>query len=153
MQLARECILSLCASLCFGVVFHVRGYKLAFAGAGGLLGWLVFRLTAQVFPASEIPRYFFATVSITIFAEVCARVLRTPVSVFLAVALIPLVPGGGIYRTMQYCIRGTTSQALHACISTVGIAGALAMGIVIVSSAARLVLRGRENESGGGKGK
>lgn len=144
MRLAYECLMSLCASLCFGVMFHLRGRKLMFAGIGGLLGWLVFRLAGNVFPASEIPRYFFATVAITIFAEACARLLRTPVSVFLAVALIPLVPGGGIYRTMLYCIRGSTGEAVRACVSTVGIAGALAMGIVIVSSVVRLMLRRQE---------
>lgn len=140
-QIVYECMMSLFASLCFGIIFHVRGIKLLFAGLGGSLGWLVYLLCAVPFPASTIPRYFCATVGITIFAEWCARAFRAPVSVFLAVALIPLVPGNGIYQTMLQCIRGNTSAALHECVNTVGIAGALSMGIVIVSSTVHLFLR------------
>ena len=130
--------MSFCASLCFGIIFQVRGRKLLFAGLGGALGWLIYLLAAVPFADSDIPRYFFATIGITAFAEWCARVLRSPVSVFLAVALIPLVPGNGIYQTMLFCIQGQSAQALRACIHTVGIASALAMGIVVVSSAVSL---------------
>lgn len=138
MKIAYECLMSLLASLCFGVMFHLRGRKLFFAALGGLIGWFIYTLSASYFSTSIIPRYFIATVCITIFAEWCARFFRAPVSVFLAVSLIPLVPGGGIYRTMIYCIRGNTSDALQTCIETVGIAGALAMGIIMVSSIVRL---------------
>ncbi len=133
-NLVYQCVMSFFASVCFGIIFQVRGRKLFVAGLGGSLGWLVYLLGACPFPASAIPRYFFATLAITIFAEWAARALRTPVSVFLAVSLIPLVPGNGIYQTMLFCIRGQTSQAVRECINTVGIAGALAMGVVVVSS-------------------
>lgn len=133
-EIAYQCVMSFFASICFGIIFQVRGRKLLFAGLGGLLGWLIYLLGAFPFPSSAIPRFFFATVGITIFSEWCARAMRAPVSVFLVVALIPLVPGSGIYQTMIYCIRGQTSQAVRACVNTVGIAGALAMGIVMVSS-------------------
>ena len=138
MEIIYKCIMSLLASVCFGVIFQVRGIKLLFAGLGGLLGWLFYSLSASPFPASTIPRFFVATVSITAFSEWCARAFRAPVSVFLAIALIPLVPGNGIYQTMRYCIRGETELALRACVNTIGIAGALAMGIVVVSSVIRL---------------
>ena len=138
MSIAYECLMSFLASLCFGIIFQVRGIKLFTAGFGGLIGWLIYLVSAPLFSSSSIPRFFFATVGITIFSELCARVLRAPVSVFLAVALIPLVPGGGIYQTMLYCIHGNTGLALRECVSTIGIAGALAMGVVIVSSVVRL---------------
>ncbi len=133
-ELLYPCAMSLLASLCFGVIFQISGKKLLFAGFNGMIGWLVYLLCATPFPESVIPRYFCATLAITLFAEWCARWLRAPVSVFLAIGLIPLVPGSGIYQTMLYCIRGQTAQALRECVGTVGIAGALAMGVVVVSS-------------------
>lgn len=80
MEIIYKCIMSLLASVCFGVIFQVRGIKLLFAGLGGLLGWLFYSLSAIPFPASTIPRFFVATVSITAFSEWCARAFRAPVS-------------------------------------------------------------------------
>ena len=140
-QIFFEGVMSFFASLCFGIIFQVRGIKLIFSGLGGALGWLVYLLCAIPFPGSTIPRFFFATVVVTLFAEWCARALRAPVTVFLAVALIPLVPGGGIYQTMLYCVQGNSAAAVTECIRTIGIAGAMSMGVVIVSSVAHMLPR------------
>ena len=73
-----------------------------------------------------------------------ARVVKAPVTVFLLIALFPLVPGGGIYYTMEYGLLGETQQFLESLLSTLGTAGALAVGILLVSSAMRLGVRLRE---------
>lgn len=140
-EIIYQSLMSFFACLCFAVVFQVKGKHIFFAGFGGLISWLIYLLAATPFPDSDIPRYFIATVVITIYSEVCARILRSPVTVFLAISLLPLVPGNGIYQTMVYCIKGDTVQALRQCIFTVGIAGALAIGIVVVSSIVQLILR------------
>ncbi len=140
-KIIYQSLMSFFACICFAVVFQVKGRYIFFAGLGGLISWLIYLLAATPFPDSEIPRYFISTVVITIYSEVCARVLRSPVTVFLAISLLPLVPGNGIYQTMVYCIEGDTVRALRQCIFTVGIAGALAIGIVVVSSITQLILR------------
>ena len=68
-QIFFEGTMSFFASLCFGVIFHVRGEKLIFSGIGGALGWIVYLLGAFPFPDSIIPRFFCATVVITLFSE------------------------------------------------------------------------------------
>lgn len=125
------------ASLCFAVLFQVRGRNLVCAAAAGGVCWLVYAVSGA--ELGELPAYFLAAVATTIYAEFFARVLRTPAIVYLATGVIPLVPGGGIYRTMLFCIRGAPEEALSACINTIGIAGAMAMGIVIVSSFVRML--------------
>lgn len=129
---------SFLASLAFGILFALRGKKLLMAAVGGAIGWLVYSLGAALLP-SVIPAYFCATCAMTLYSEVCARVLRSPASIFLAPALIPLVPGGGIYETMLYCIRGRSVMAVEAAVRTIGIAGALAMGVVMISTVMRLI--------------
>ena len=57
---------------------------------------------------------------------------------FLTIGILPLVPGGGIYYTMEYCVSGQTSQFIETGIHTFAIAGALAVGVLIVSSLVRL---------------
>lgn len=144
MALLLEVFYAFLACLAFGIVFQLRGCKLWCAAAGGGLGWLVYRLCGRL-PDSGITSYFFATLVISAYAELMARRFRAPVSIYLAVALIPLVPGGGIYDTMEQCIQGNVTAALATGLHTVGIAGALAIGIVMVSSTVRIITQYRRH--------
>ena len=137
-QVIYQTAMSFFASLCFAVLFQVRGRNLIYASIAGAICWLTYAIVGQ-FISDEIPAYFLAAVSTTMYSEFFARIQRTPAIVYLAVGVIPLVPGGGIYRTMLLCIQGTPQAALNACVNTIGIAGAMAMGIVIVSSVVRLL--------------
>ena len=69
-----------------------------------------------------------------------ARIRKCPVTGYLIIALLPLVPGGGIYEAMRFCVQGDTQQFLSALVRTFGIAGALALGTVLGSSAIRILL-------------
>ena len=130
------CLYSFAACFAFSVVFNMRGKVLLFASLGGALGWLVYLLCAPI--QNDILEFFVATVAISIYSEAMARVHKVPVTGYLLVALLPLVPGGGIYYTMEYCIIGNTDLFLETGLHTLGIAGALAMGILLVSSFVRL---------------
>lgn len=132
--LLYESLVSLFASLCFGVLFRLRGAKLVFAAGGGMLSWFIYAGSGMLFPTHSVLGFFFAAVGFTFYSECCARILGAPTSIFLTISLIPLVPGNGIYQTMYYCVLGDTTKALAECINTVAIAGALALGIVVVSS-------------------
>jgi len=70
---------------------------------------------------------------------VLARLTKSPTTIYLAVALIPLVPGGGIYYTMLYFINGDIDLGISTGIHTLLISGALAVGIIMVSSTVNLV--------------
>ena len=140
MRLLFEMVCVFAACLAFGVVFHLHGAKMLWAALGGALGWLAFRLSQG---ASDITRYFIATVVVSAYAEWLARRHRAPASIYLVIALIPLVPGGGIYDTMEACMRGAAQEALATGMHTVGISGALAVGIVLVSSTVRLFYKYR----------
>ncbi len=109
---------------------------LVFASLGGALGWLVYLLWNPL--QNDILQFFLGTVALSVYSEVMARVHKTPVTGYLLVALLPMVPGGGIYYTMEYCIIGNTDMFLETGLHTLGIAGALAMGVLLVSSFVRL---------------
>lgn len=137
MHLLLECFYAFASSVAFGIVFNLRGKTLIIAGLDGALGWLIYAGLAGVF-GSDIPQYFLATIGLALYAEIAARIFKAPTIVYLAAALIPLVPGGGIYYTMEYCVGGDIDMALSTGLHTLGIAGALAMGIIIVSSFFRI---------------
>lgn len=127
------CLVACCG---FGMVFNLRGKKLAFAALGGAIGEVVFLLCNGL--GSEVVQSFVAMVVIAVYSEGMARLYKVPVTVCLIVGLLPLVPGGGIYYTMRYCAQGEMKLFAQMGIHTFAVAGALALGIVLVSSAVRL---------------
>ncbi|WP_204790229.1 threonine/serine exporter family protein, partial [Oscillibacter sp. CU971] len=82
---------------------------------------------------------FLAAAAIGVFAEVMSRVRRCPVTGYVLVALLPLVPGGGIYYAMRHGVAGETDAFLSTLLHTFGMAAALAVGAMLASSAFRAV--------------
>ena len=103
-----QCLYAFIGCVGFCVIFNIRGLDMLFAPHGGALGWFVYLLLKDY--GGDIFIFFLATVAITIYAEAMARARKTPVTGYLLVALLPLVPGGGIYYTMEYCINGDTAN-------------------------------------------
>lgn len=77
-----------------------------------------------------------------------ARLRKCPVTGYLLVAFFPLVPGGGIYYSMEFAIAGQTRNFANTLMYTVEFAGALALGVLLVSSAVRMRRTVRERRRG-----
>ncbi len=137
MEYLMPCLFSFVACIGFCIIYNVHGTGILICCFGGALGWLAYLLTALLVH-SDVLQSFFAAVAITIYAEIVARIRQCPVTVYLLVALFPLVPGGGIYYTMRYCISGDTDLFLSTLLHTMGLAGSLAVGAMLVSSFVRL---------------
>ena len=135
MQTLLPCLYAGAACVAFTFVFNIHGWGKLICGAGGALGWLVYLLCGQSIPAA-----FLAAVSISLFSEVMARVRRCPVTGYLQVALLPLVPGAGIYNAMRYCVDGQTDLFLSTLLHTFGVAAALAIGAMLSSTVLRILL-------------
>ena len=69
-----------------------------------------------------------------IVAEMLSRGRLSTVTGSVLVALLALVPGGGIYYAMHYCVSGDTEQFLNTLLHTFGMAAALAVGAMLASS-------------------
>lgn len=145
------CLYVFLACVGFCLVFNIHGPGILICCGGGALGWLVYLLAAFLTP-NVILRFLLASTVITLYSEIMARIRRCPVTGYLIIALLPLVPGGGIYEAMLHCVNGTTELFLSALVRTFGIAGALALGAVLGSSAMRIaipVIARLRHESGG----
>lgn len=128
-QLAASCV----GTLGFGILFNTRGWKLFWATLGGVLAWGMFLALEGLLP-SEPLRYFLVSTCTTLYAEVLARRLKTPVSTFCISTLIPLVPGGALYYTTTYALGGHSQQFLSKLIYTLELSVALSLGIVLVTA-------------------
>lgn len=123
------CICAFLACLGFTLVFNIHGAGKLICGVGGALGWLIYLLAGSTIFAG-----FLASAVIGVYSEVMARLRRCPASGYLLVALLPLVPGGGIYYAMSYCAAGDTQRFLDTLLHTFGMAAALAVGAMLTAS-------------------
>lgn len=124
------------ACLAFSFIFNLRGKFIALAPLGGSISWIVYNLMS--FSGADLLQYFIATMAVSIYSEILARKYKAPVTMFLIIGLLPLVPGAGIYYTMEYCVAGNQIQFYSSLVHTLAIAGSLALGIVLVSSLFRI---------------
>lgn len=136
MNACIEILAAFFGTLGFGFLFNIRGAKLWWAAAGGMLAWSLF-LALEPVVHSEVVRYFIVSLCSTFGAEVMARVLKTPASTFCIIWLLPLVPGGALYYTMTYGLAGETALFTEKAVYTIELAVALSLGIVLVTTAAR----------------
>lgn len=130
-----------CAGFC--IIFNVRT-GILFCCIGGTVGWLVY-LLVMLACGNDLIGNFVAAMAIALYSEIMARVRRCPVTGYLLISFFPLVPGAGIYYTMQYALRGDTAMFLQTGLHTLGIACCLALGVLVVSSAVRMVTTHRKH--------
>ena len=143
MELLQEfflpCLWAFWASVAFGLVYNIHGGGILICGLGGALGWLVYLLMQQL-PTGNILAAFIAAAAIAVFSECRARLRRCPVTGYLQVALLPLVPGSGIYYAMRYCVAGENELFLSTLFNTFGMAASLAVGAMLASTLVRIVM-------------
>ncbi len=128
-----EILYSFIGSFCFAIIFNIRIKKSFFAGIGGAVsqsGYII----CTLFLGNEFAAYFLATIATALYAEMMARILKAPATVFLVPSIIPLVPGSLMYYSMEYLVTNQRQESLDMVLRAVTIASSLAMGILIVSS-------------------
>ena len=132
------CLSAFAACLGFCFIFNIRGPGMIVCAIGGGLSWLVYLLAGPLTGGSDLLQSFWAAVFLSAYSEGMARLRKTPVTGYLLVAFLPLVPGGGIYAMMEHALNGETDLFLSTGAHTLGIAGALAVGVLVVSSLVRM---------------
>ena len=130
------CLWAFLACVGFGLVYNIQGHGILICGLGAAFGWLIYLLAASL-GTGDILAAFAAAVAISAYSEGMARLRRCPVTGYLQVALLPLVPGAGIYHAMQYCVAGQTQLFLSTLLHTLGCAATLAVGAMLFSSLLR----------------
>ena len=128
MELLLPCFYSFVACMAYCLCVNLRGRRMIWASLGGAIGWGVYLLFG--FVNQDIFQFFMSAVASSAYSEIMARVNKSPVTGFLLVSMLPMVPGGGIYHTMEYAVSGNNEMFLSTGLHTFGIAGALALGVL-----------------------
>ena len=130
----------LIGSLCFGILFNMRGKRLIAAAVGGLLSWGLFVVLSH-FVSSEPINYFIVAAVVSLYSEIMARALKTPAAPVVTTSLIPLIPGGSLYYTMASAFESNFTTFLEKAVSTLKLACALALGIIVVTAISQVLFR------------
>lgn len=130
----------LIGSLCFGILFNMRGKRLIAAAVGGLLSWGLFVVLSH-FILNEPINYFIVAAVVSLYSEIMARALKTPAAPIVTTSLIPLIPGGSLYYTMASAFESNFTMFLEKAVSTLKLACALALGIIVVTTISQFLFR------------
>lgn len=141
-----EILASAGSTFAFGILFNLKGKKLIAASIGGVIGWVIF-IFFKANGTSEPGAFFLSSIGITIYSEIMARVLKTPVTSTLIASLIPLVPGSGIYFTMSYFVENKIPEATQRGIDTLLVTIAITLGIVMVSTFSQIYYKFRRYQN------
>jgi uncharacterized membrane protein YjjB (DUF3815 family) len=125
------------AILGFSIRANLKGIKIFYTALSGGLCW-AFYLIVLYYSKSMLFSVFVSIILVCIYSEIVAPRLRTPVSVFVTCAIIPLVPGRGLFESMQFYIAGNNVQASKSILQTLLIAGTISIAIALVSSVTNL---------------
>ena len=122
---------------CF-ILFNVHDWGSILCALGGVFTWMTYLLCRDL-GMSIYSMNFFAGVVSALYSELMARSRKYPVTSYLVISLLPLVPGAGIYYTMSLGLGGDVQAAVHKGLETAGVAGSIAVAILLVSTIFRLV--------------
>lgn len=137
MTIFINCLITFAACLAISFNFNVKGKLILYAALGGGITFFAYQISSPF--ESVIFQNFLASLVASIYSESLARMLKVPATTFLIISIIPLVPGSNLYRTMELCINNELDRFPASALETLGIAGAIALGILIVSSLFRFI--------------
>ena len=118
-------------SLAFAIFFNVPKKSLISCGLVGAVGWLAYVLTNLV--SDVVVGSFVGALCVGLLSTNASKRLRMPATIFIYTGMIPLVPGYGMYNTMQNIVTKNYNIALKVGLETLLQAGAIAMGILLAS--------------------
>lgn len=137
-QFVLPCCYAFVACAGFCILYNIHGFGIVLCSLGGSLGWLAY-LLPQAAGAGTAVAAFLAGLAIAAYSELMARIRKCPASSYLLIAFFPLVPGGGVYNSVQAFFSGDLERFDTVTRETVGMAGGLAIGVLMVSALVRMV--------------
>lgn len=126
--------------IAFSIVFDMPKNLLKYATIVGVVSWVIYSYLLYI-EVDIVLQAFITGLIVAGMSHIFARVLKAPVTIFLVPGILPLVPGGPIYRSVYYFINDNSGLGNMYFTQTLQIAGAIAMSIFIMDSIFRQTRR------------
>ncbi len=132
-----QCLYAFIGCVGFAIVFNIHGPGGLLCSLGGFLAWLVYCIAFEL-TGSDIQGYFFSALFASLYSEIMARIRKYPAISYLVVSIFPMIPGAGVYYTMNYAVRNQMNLFASKGMHTAAIAGIMAVGILLGSTVFRM---------------
>lgn len=136
-SILAQCLFACIGCFGFSILFNIHGPGGILCTIGGIACWIVFWLSQRL-GFSEILSYFWASLFASLYSEIMARIRKYPAISYLLVSAFPLIPGAGVYYTMNFAVRGEMDMFAYRGMNTAAIAGIMAVGILLGSTVFRM---------------
>lgn len=104
MEEIRMLITAFVGCIGFSFLFHLKKRHIILASLGGMLTWAVYLVGIRMVEGIFFPTLFASMVA-TLYGEIFARLRKAPATLYLIVAVLPLIPGSTLYYTMSYGVQ------------------------------------------------
>jgi len=136
-SLPAQCLFAFIGCVGFAILFNIHGKGMLLCALGGALAWAVYLMALEL-TGSEISSYFWSALFSSLYSEVMARIRKYPAISYLVISIFPMIPGAGVYYTMNYAVQGQMDLFASKGMFTAAIAGIMAVGILLGSTGFRM---------------
>lgn len=136
-SLVAQCLFAFLGCMGFVILFNIHGKGCPLCALGAALTWAVYLLALE-FTGSELTAYFWSALFSSLYSECMARIRKSPAISYLVISIFPIIPGAGAYYTMHYAVQGEMERFASQGMFTAAIAGVMAVGILLGSTAFRI---------------
>lgn len=138
MEFINHLFFSFISTFGFAVMFNIPKKQIFSASMLGSTGWLIFHFYS-VYSSTSIISAFWGSLAVGILGEFLARYKKQPATIFIIPGIIPLVPGAGMYYTMDNLVQNKLTKAAEVGIETFMIALSIAIGIILATSVSKVL--------------
>lgn len=130
-DISLELFYCFAASLFFALIMNAPKETLIRTSLVASLAYVIYMTLAD---KVHITLGFFAgTAFAAMMGEIFARRFKMPATIFIFPAVIPIVPGFGLYQTMLALVQSNIPSALETGVTTILNIGAMAVAMALVS--------------------
>ncbi|MCD8158423.1 MAG: threonine/serine exporter family protein [Clostridiales bacterium] len=139
--IAFHFIVAYLATAAFGIVFYAPAKTLPFSAITGAFGYITHYLILKYVDAGDVLACAAGGVVIAFLSEIFAMVQKNPVTAYEMPAIMPLVPGIGLYRTMITFMQNDSVGAVDYLFQTILSAASIAIGLILTEAVTQAWLR------------
>ena len=132
-----QCFFGFIGCVGFAIYFNIHGPGGLLCALGGFLSWAAYCISMEL-GFGEIVSYFWSALFASVYSEIMARIRKYPAISYLVVSIFPLLPGAGVYYTMNHAVQGRMDLFANTGMRTAAIAGIMAVGILLGSTVFRM---------------
>lgn len=131
-----SCIIAIFA---FSVIIKVPKNKIKYTVLGGAISTII----SVIMMNSGYKTFtytFVSMVTVCIYSEILARIIKTPANIILLPSSIPLLPGSYLYYAMSYLIHFNREKFFYYTLKTISAGLGMALGGILVSMIVVLII-------------